>query len=76
MPKSAAPIPFAARLRQLREQAGLGVAELAERAGLARAAVYHYESGIREPAWDPLCRLADALGVSLDAFRRVSRSRA
>lgn len=60
---------FPDRLRALRESAGLTVAELAEAAGLTRQAVHNYEAGDRRPTWQAVQKLAEALGVSTDAFR-------
>lgn len=60
---------FPARLRALRERAGLSVDELAARAGLARAAVYKVEAG-SDPKWTTVLKLAEALGVTPDAFTR------
>lgn len=61
---------FPGRLRILREKAGLTVAELADRAGLHRVHVYQLEAGKRAPTWDTVQKLADALGVKTDDFRR------
>jgi transcriptional regulator with XRE-family HTH domain len=60
---------FGARLRELREKAGLTQEDLAERAGVKRGAVARWESGAREPSWGNIVALADALGVSTEAFR-------
>jgi len=61
---------FHRRLKQLREATGLTQKELAERAGLHPIGVSQLEIGRRGPTWESACRLADALGVSLDAFAR------
>ena len=54
---------FADRLRSLRQQSGLSVAELAERAGLQRTHVHQLESGVRaSPQLHTLQKLARALG--------------
>lgn len=66
MPES----PFHIRLRQHREQAGLSVAELAAKADLQRTHLHALESGRKQPKWETVCRLADALGVSVEAFRK------
>lgn len=62
------PDTFAARLRALREQAGLSVSELAARSGLRRQAVHMLEAGQRSPTLTTVQKLAEALGVSLSAF--------
>lgn len=59
---------FAARLKALREQAGLTQKQLAEQAGLNVGAVFKLEQGRREPAWATVQALALALGVSCEAF--------
>jgi transcriptional regulator with XRE-family HTH domain len=58
-------------IRWLREKAGLTQAQLADRAGLAYSVVFKLEQGSRkEPGWDTVCKLADALGVEIGHFRR------
>lgn len=59
---------FGARLRALRERAGLTQEQLAERAGVKRGAVARWESGEREPGWSNVVALCKALGVSCEAF--------
>ena len=59
---------FGARLKLLREAAGLTVYALAKRAGLAQINIHRIESGERDPAWATAVKLADALGVTLSAF--------
>lgn len=62
------PVAFSARLRLLRQRAGLSVPALAAAAGLTRQQVHGYESGSNEPRASTLARLAAALGVTLAAF--------
>jgi putative transcriptional regulator len=59
---------FAARLRQLRQQAGMTQAELAEAAGVHSQSIIKLESGEYEPKWQTVRALAKALGVSVLAF--------
>ncbi|OAI51859.1 hypothetical protein AYO44_16870 [Planctomycetaceae bacterium SCGC AG-212-F19] len=59
---------FAARLRELREAAGLTQAQLAERAGLHIHGLTKLEHGDRKPAWETVQALGAALGVSCEAF--------
>jgi transcriptional regulator with XRE-family HTH domain len=61
---------FAGRLRELRAGVGLTQEQLAEKAGVKRDAVARWERGNREPSWSNVVALADALGVSCDAFRQ------
>jgi len=60
---------FAERLRELREQAGLTQARLAETSGLPLGSIRNYEQGQREPYWQVVFKLAEALGVSSEAFK-------
>jgi transcriptional regulator with XRE-family HTH domain len=61
---------FGARLRQLREAAGLTQAQLAEAVGLFQPNVARYEAGERMPSYALACLMADALGVPVDALRQ------
>ena len=47
-------------LRDLRQY------DLAKKAKLQPSAVSHFETGVRKPSFDNLCRLADALEVTVD----------
>src|SRR3954454_162347 len=58
---------FAARLKELREAAGLTQEELAERSGVTRPGLFKIEQGVRVPRWDTVLALAEALGVSVAA---------
>jgi transcriptional regulator with XRE-family HTH domain len=60
---------FADRLKELREQAGLSQPQLAAASGLPVGSIRQYEQGRRDPLWQVLFKLADALGVSAEAFR-------
>jgi transcriptional regulator with XRE-family HTH domain len=59
---------FAARLRELREQAGLSREQLAERAGLKIGGVRDLEQGRRDPTWRTVLQLAAALQVQVTEF--------
>ncbi len=59
---------LATRLRELRARAGLTVAELAGRSGLAESAVYKAERGARKVFWSTLARAYDPL--CLTAYER------
>jgi DNA-binding XRE family transcriptional regulator len=63
---------FAARLKQLREEAGLTQRELAERAGMHLLGVAKLEQGLRQPTWATVETLARALGVNCMAFEGTS----
>lgn len=60
---------FAARLKELRVQAGLTQDGLAERAEMSKAGVADLEQGRREPSWATVVALAKALGVTCQAFQ-------
>jgi transcriptional regulator with XRE-family HTH domain len=60
---------FAARLKALRGKAGLTQAQLAHRAGLHLGAVFKIEQGKREPTWETVQALAEALGTNCLAFQ-------
>jgi transcriptional regulator with XRE-family HTH domain len=61
------PLPLADRIKQLRTEAGLSQAELAERVGGSDARqISRYEHGRITPSLDVAVRLAEALDVSLD----------
>lgn len=61
---------FAARLKELRDAAGLTMAELGAKVGppMLAPAIARYETGDRLPSWGAVVRLAQALGVTPDAF--------
>ncbi|MBP3530498.1 MAG: helix-turn-helix transcriptional regulator [Thermoguttaceae bacterium] len=56
---------FAARLRELREKAGLSQAELAEKTGSKQRSVSNWETGTTQPSFNQLPLLADALKTSV-----------
>ena len=60
---------FGEGLKALRERAGLTQAALASKTGLSLGIVRDYEQGRKEPALRSAFKLADALGVSVDAFQ-------
>jgi transcriptional regulator with XRE-family HTH domain len=59
---------FAARLRELREQAGLTQQHLADRAGLKLGGIRDLEQERNRPTWETVLALAGALGVDCNAF--------
>ena len=61
---------IARRLRVLRQEKGLSMNAVAERAGLSQQMVSYVERGMRKPNVDTLIRLFHALEISpVDFFR-------
>jgi transcriptional regulator with XRE-family HTH domain len=52
-------------VREKRKEQGLSQAELAQRAGLNRPYVSDVERGTRNVSLDSICKLANALGMTL-----------
>lgn len=59
---------IAGRLRELRVAAGLTQQQLAEKVGVKREAIARWEKGDQEPGWSYVVALAEALGVTCEAF--------
>jgi transcriptional regulator with XRE-family HTH domain len=66
---------FAARLRELREAAGLTQQQLARSAGLDSRNLSRLENGERVPTWPTVRALAAALGVGCGAFEQPPAAR-
>jgi transcriptional regulator with XRE-family HTH domain len=60
---------FGKRLQELREKAGMTQKQLAESSGLPLGSIRNYEQGYRDPLWQAVFKLADALGVDCRAFK-------
>jgi transcriptional regulator with XRE-family HTH domain len=60
---------FAEKIKRLREAAGLTQAQLAQGAGLSLGIVRDYEQSKKEPTLRSAFKLAEALGVSCEAFK-------
>jgi transcriptional regulator with XRE-family HTH domain len=59
---------FGEKLQELREKAGLSQAQLAQRSGIPAGTVRAFEQGLRQPLWDVVLKLCDALDVTSDVF--------
>jgi HTH-type transcriptional regulator, repressor for puuD len=55
---------FAKRLARLREDAGLSQSALARAIGTSQSAISQIESGDRNPSYEMIRQIADALGLS------------
>jgi transcriptional regulator with XRE-family HTH domain len=53
-------------LMDVRRRSGLGLRELARRAGTSHATLHAYERGIKEPRMDTVLRVAEAAGFTLE----------
>jgi len=63
-------IGLAITVRELRRECGLTQRELAEAAGTKTVYISHIECArVYRPTFDIICRLADALHVTVDEFR-------
>ncbi|SIA14153.1 Hypothetical transcriptional regulator [Mycobacteroides abscessus subsp. bolletii] len=67
-----APAEVGARLRRLRTEAGLSLAELATRSGVGKGSISELENGRRTARLDTLFALTKALGAPLSAAVGVS----
>ena len=59
---------FAARLRMLRDKAGMTTKELSEKSGIPAGTLECWESGNRSPVNEEFPALAEALGVKTQAL--------
>lgn len=63
---------FAHAVRHLFSESGLSQAELCRRGNFSRAYVSMLLSGkVDNPKFDRACQIADALGVTLEDFRKL-----
>ena len=56
------------KLKEIRESKSLSQKQLAKKTGLSLTTIGYYEINSREPKATQLNRLADALGVKMEAF--------
>ena len=61
------------RLRKLRQERGLSQAQLARLSGIPKGTLLQWEYGLRTPLLDAAVKLADALGITLDALAGRTR---
>src|SRR4051812_2637235 len=59
---------FPARLRELRERAGMTQPQLADKVKISARQISRLETGAQTPTWPTVLALAEALGVDANAF--------
>lgn len=74
-PAADLPAPLGPRIRQLRRQAGLSLAELAERTEVSEATLSRIETGKSDISAPHLYRLAAALGHDIGSFFEATPTR-
>jgi len=74
-PSSEGQLGLAKAVRELRRKAELSQAALAERADLPEITIAHIESARHDPPWGDIRRVAQALGVSLEALSELAEQR-
>ena len=57
---------FKDRLKELRQEKGVGQKALAKKLGISHGAISLWENGLREPTMSSLVALADYFDVSID----------
>lgn len=61
-------IRFGETFRQVREQEGVTIADLATKTGIDPEQINALEAGRLDPAFDVMCALADGIGVPLSSL--------
>lgn len=63
---------FAEALEHVMAMRGLKAADVAEKSGIAASYLSKLATGrVKEPTWQKACAIIDALGMSIDEFRRI-----
>jgi transcriptional regulator with XRE-family HTH domain len=57
---------FGERLKELRQERGIGQVELATKLGVSKGVISLWENGLREPTMHSLILLARFFGVTID----------
>ena len=66
---------FSIKLKEIRESKGLSQKQLANSLDVSQGSVGNWESGIRQPNFDMLKKIADFFGISTDYFFGESENR-
>lgn len=53
------------RIRDARKAAGMTQAELADKLGISYQGITQWENGLRNPKYESLCKIADAIGITV-----------
>lgn len=59
-------------IRTARKKAGLSQLQLAQKAGISKAAISRYESGLREPRMEHLKSISEVFGVTTDELMGIT----
>ena len=63
---------FSERLKELRQEKGIGQVELSERLNMSKGIISLWENGLREPTMSSLIALAQYFDVTIDYLDRKS----
>lgn len=66
---------FSNNLREIRMKKGYTQTQLAKLSGLSRRTIVHYENYVKDPVFEKVKVIADALGVSIDDLFGMSSSK-
>lgn len=55
--------PLGARLRLLRQAAGMSLSQLARKSGVSRSGLHTTETGATSPSYETICKIGEALDV-------------
>jgi transcriptional regulator with XRE-family HTH domain len=61
-------------LREERERRGMSKYALSARCGLAQQTISYMERGLRQPSFETILRIADAIGVNLEDVIKKARA--
>ena len=61
-------------LREERERRGMSKYALSARCGLAQQTISYMERGLRQPSFETILRIADAIGVNLEDVIKQARA--
>ena len=56
-------------VQKVLDEKSMSIYRLSKLTGILDNSLYSYSRGVSEPSFDNMCKIADALNVSLDVFR-------